>query len=255
MFESCHDPCPPYRHAPSAPATVSKGITLKHPCSRSGRSPDVRQARDIHAGRRTGPSCRGHASPRGGGGGVAAEHRQFRYPPVPRPRHRGFRRDAAAGPDPGRGGRPAICPFRTRDAGTPASPNGNSVSLELEMLRGIEAQRAHSRAIRVIWRGAGPSCAPVSGATDVCGVDRHDGFQLGTRRRGQRHALAGAAVASMCRRTSPMPTRPATAARSAAFEAERGPDAAQGAVRPGPCLARPARSAARLRPRSPYGRR
>lgn len=40
-------------------------------------------------------------------------------------------------------------PIRTEDAGTPASPNGNSVSLELEMLRGIEAQRAHSRALRV----------------------------------------------------------------------------------------------------------
>ncbi|MFW5654213.1 MAG: FlgB family protein [Roseicyclus sp.] len=39
--------------------------------------------------------------------------------------------------------------FRTHDAGTPASPNGNTVSLELEMLRGIEAQRAHSRALRV----------------------------------------------------------------------------------------------------------
>lgn len=40
-------------------------------------------------------------------------------------------------------------PVRTFDAGTPASPNGNSVSLEIEMLRGIEAQRAHSRALRV----------------------------------------------------------------------------------------------------------
>jgi flagellar basal-body rod protein FlgB len=38
---------------------------------------------------------------------------------------------------------------RTVDAGTPASPNGNTVSLELEMLRGIEAQRAHSRALQV----------------------------------------------------------------------------------------------------------
>jgi len=45
--------------------------------------------------------------------------------------------------------------FRTRDAGTPASPNGNSVSLELEMLRGIEAQRAHSRAIRVYGAALG----------------------------------------------------------------------------------------------------
>jgi flagellar basal-body rod protein FlgB len=38
---------------------------------------------------------------------------------------------------------------RVIDAGTPASPNGNTVSLELEMLRGIEAQRAHSRALRI----------------------------------------------------------------------------------------------------------
>ncbi len=45
--------------------------------------------------------------------------------------------------------------LRTRDAGTPASPNGNSVSLELEMLRGIEAQRAHSRAIRVYGAALG----------------------------------------------------------------------------------------------------
>lgn len=40
-------------------------------------------------------------------------------------------------------------PVRTIDAGGAASPNGNTVSLELEMLRGIEAQRAHSRALRV----------------------------------------------------------------------------------------------------------
>ena len=45
--------------------------------------------------------------------------------------------------------------FRTRDAGTPASPNGNTVSLELEMLRGIEAERAHSRAIRVYGAAMG----------------------------------------------------------------------------------------------------
>ena len=42
-----------------------------------------------------------------------------------------------------------FAPPRTIDADTPASPNGNTVSLELEMLRGIEAQRAHSRALRV----------------------------------------------------------------------------------------------------------
>jgi flagellar basal-body rod protein FlgB len=40
-------------------------------------------------------------------------------------------------------------PVSAVDAGTPASPNGNTVSLELEMLRGIEAQRAHSRALQV----------------------------------------------------------------------------------------------------------
>jgi len=40
-------------------------------------------------------------------------------------------------------------PLRSIDAGTPASPNGNTVSLELEMLRGIEAQRAHSRALQI----------------------------------------------------------------------------------------------------------
>jgi flagellar basal-body rod protein FlgB len=43
----------------------------------------------------------------------------------------------------------AALPVRAVDAGTPASPNGNTVSLELEMLRGIEAQRAHSRALQV----------------------------------------------------------------------------------------------------------
>lgn len=47
-----------------------------------------------------------------------------------------------------RGGRGEL-PMRVIDAGTPASPNGNSVSLELEMLRGIEAQRAHDRALRI----------------------------------------------------------------------------------------------------------
>lgn len=39
--------------------------------------------------------------------------------------------------------------FRSIDAGGTSAPNGNSVSLEAEMLRGIEAQRAHSRAIRI----------------------------------------------------------------------------------------------------------
>lgn len=46
-------------------------------------------------------------------------------------------------------------PIRTIDAGTPASPNGNSVSLDLEMLRGIEAQRAHDRALRVYGSALG----------------------------------------------------------------------------------------------------
>ncbi len=46
-------------------------------------------------------------------------------------------------------------PLRTVDAGTPESPNGNTVSLELEMLRGIEAQRAHSRALRVYGAALG----------------------------------------------------------------------------------------------------
>jgi len=48
-----------------------------------------------------------------------------------------------------RTGSDGALPIRTMDAGGPASPNGNTVSLELEMLRGIEAQRAHSRALRV----------------------------------------------------------------------------------------------------------
>jgi len=43
----------------------------------------------------------------------------------------------------------APLPMRVIDAGTPASPNGNTVSLEFEMLRGIESQRAHDRALRI----------------------------------------------------------------------------------------------------------
>lgn len=43
----------------------------------------------------------------------------------------------------------AEMPVRTFDAGTPTSPNGNSVSLEFEMLRGIEAQRSHERAMQI----------------------------------------------------------------------------------------------------------
>jgi flagellar basal-body rod protein FlgB len=46
-------------------------------------------------------------------------------------------------------GAPTAMVPRVIDAQTPASPNGNTVSLELEMLRGIEAQRAHSRALQI----------------------------------------------------------------------------------------------------------
>lgn len=38
---------------------------------------------------------------------------------------------------------------RRIDAGGPTSPNGNSVSLEMEMMRGVDAQRTHSRALMV----------------------------------------------------------------------------------------------------------
>lgn len=52
-------------------------------------------------------------------------------------------RAAGAGQDPTR------LQFRTMDAGGPESPNGNTVSLELEMIRAVEAQRDHSRALNV----------------------------------------------------------------------------------------------------------
>ncbi|PIV74094.1 MAG: flagellar biosynthesis protein FlgB [Rhodobacteraceae bacterium CG17_big_fil_post_rev_8_21_14_2_50_65_11] len=39
--------------------------------------------------------------------------------------------------------------LRTIDAGGPESPNGNTVSLETEMVRAIEAERDHSRALNV----------------------------------------------------------------------------------------------------------
>jgi len=42
-----------------------------------------------------------------------------------------------------------MLPIRASEVSSPASPNGNNVSLELEMLRGVEADRAHSRALRV----------------------------------------------------------------------------------------------------------
>lgn len=38
---------------------------------------------------------------------------------------------------------------RRIDAGTPISPNGNSVSLEIEMMKSVDAQRSHSRAMMV----------------------------------------------------------------------------------------------------------
>lgn len=38
---------------------------------------------------------------------------------------------------------------RVVEADRPNSPNGNSVSLELEMVASIDAQRAHSRALNV----------------------------------------------------------------------------------------------------------
>jgi len=39
--------------------------------------------------------------------------------------------------------------LRTIDAGGPESPNGNTVSLEMEMVRSVEAQRDHERALSV----------------------------------------------------------------------------------------------------------
>ncbi len=39
--------------------------------------------------------------------------------------------------------------LRTIDAHGPESPNGNTVSLEVEMVRSVEAQRDHSRALTV----------------------------------------------------------------------------------------------------------
>jgi flagellar basal-body rod protein FlgB len=44
---------------------------------------------------------------------------------------------------------PARLHFRTLDAGGPESPNGNTVSLEAEMVRSVQAQRDHSRALNV----------------------------------------------------------------------------------------------------------
>ena len=39
--------------------------------------------------------------------------------------------------------------IRTIDVGGPESPNGNNVSLEAEMVRAVQAQRDHSRALSV----------------------------------------------------------------------------------------------------------
>lgn len=47
------------------------------------------------------------------------------------------------------GANPADLRFRTLDAGGPESPNGNTVSLEAEMVRSVQAQRDHSRALNV----------------------------------------------------------------------------------------------------------
>lgn len=46
-------------------------------------------------------------------------------------------------------------PARVIDAGGAASPNGNTVSLEAEMLRGVEAERAHARAMRIYQSALG----------------------------------------------------------------------------------------------------
>jgi flagellar basal-body rod protein FlgB len=52
-----------------------------------------------------------------------------------------FRATQAAGAAPARP--------RMIDAGGPESPNGNTVSLEAEMVRAVQAQRDHSRALTV----------------------------------------------------------------------------------------------------------
>ena len=41
---------------------------------------------------------------------------------------------------------PALSPFETRDE---ASPDGNTVSVETEMARGVEAKRQHDRALAI----------------------------------------------------------------------------------------------------------
>lgn len=46
-----------------------------------------------------------------------------------------------------------VAPGRPRPATAETSPNGNSVSLELEMLAGIEAEREHSRALAIYKHG------------------------------------------------------------------------------------------------------
>ena len=66
----------------------------------------------------------------------------------------GYRaRDVAAFEDAfraaGGGDGPPRLSLRTIDAGGPESPNGNTVSLEAEMVRAVQAQRDHSRALNV----------------------------------------------------------------------------------------------------------
>lgn len=57
-------------------------------------------------------------------------------------------RATRAGHSPG-----TIAPGRPRPAIEEAAPNGNSVSLEREMLAGIEAEREHSRALAIYRHG------------------------------------------------------------------------------------------------------
>ncbi|MFT5741955.1 MAG: flagellar basal-body rod protein FlgB [Paracoccaceae bacterium] len=46
-----------------------------------------------------------------------------------------------------------VATARVRMADTEPSPNGNSVSLEEEMLRGVEIQREHNRALAIYKHG------------------------------------------------------------------------------------------------------
>lgn len=53
------------------------------------------------------------------------------------------------------GGVPTQRPVRPGDAGVEASPNGNTVSIEAEMFRAVEAQREHSRAMAIYRHAMG----------------------------------------------------------------------------------------------------